>query len=121
MTTHNLAHHLGPLSSDRTNGDVALQDAGPIAAAREAATLVAVEDTRRLAPAERDQIARDIAEIEHASAVLRQAEPALDTWNNAPPPTLGKPRPVWLLIGALWISTALVTLGAVVAIAVLVG
>jgi hypothetical protein len=34
---------------------------------------------------------------------------------------LRKPRPVWLLIGALWLSTALVTIGAAFAISVLVG
>jgi hypothetical protein len=32
-----------------------------------------------------------------------------------------KARPVWLLIGALWLSTALVTIGAVFAISVPVG
>ena len=33
----------------------------------------------------------------------------------------GSTRPVWLLVGVLWISTALVTVGAAVAIAALVG
>ena len=36
-------------------------------------------------------------------------------------PAIAKPRPVWLLIGLLWLSTALVTAGAVVAIATLGG
>jgi hypothetical protein len=31
--------------------------------------------------------------------------------------TTRRPRPVWVLIGVLWLSTALVTTGAVVAIA----
>jgi hypothetical protein len=36
-------------------------------------------------------------------------------------PALRKPRPLWLLIGVLWLSTALVTAGTVVAIATLAG
>jgi hypothetical protein len=77
-------------------------------------------DSPALASGDRDQLARDIAEIERASRALRQAEPALESW-SAPAPTLGPPRPVWLVIGVLWISTALVTLGAAIAIAALVG
>jgi hypothetical protein len=34
---------------------------------------------------------------------------------------LHEPRPIWLLIGVLWLSTALATLGAVFAISALVG
>jgi hypothetical protein len=71
-----------------------------------------------------DEIARDIAAIEHATEVLRRAEPALDVWTQSTTgtaPALGQPRPVWLLIGVLWISAALVTLGAVVTIAALAG
>jgi len=79
-------------------------------------------DGAPLPAADRDQLARDIAEIERAAATLREAEPALETWHDAlAPQMLGKPRPVWLLIGVLWVSTALVTLGAVVAISRLVG
>jgi len=77
-----------------------------------------------------DQLERDIAEIERASAALRKAEPALETWTDTPADALSedalvgalrKPRPVWLLIGLLWLSTALVTVGAVAAIARLAG
>ena len=79
-------------------------------------------DSPPLAPGDRDQLARDIAEIERASRALREAEPALESWSApAPAPTLGPPRPIWLIIGVLWISTALVTLGAAFAIAALVG
>ncbi len=74
-----------------------------------------------LAAAERDQLARDMAEIERAAAALRKAQPELESWTGPSTPAIGKPRPVWLLIGALWISTALVTIGAVVAIHALVG
>jgi hypothetical protein len=52
---------------------------------------------------------------------LRRAEPALESWIGAPSATLHKPRPVWVLICALWLSTALVTIGAAFAISVLVG
>jgi hypothetical protein len=77
-----------------------------------------------------DDVARDLAEIARASAALRKAEPALETWcdpppagwsDDAPAAALRKPRPVWLLIGLLWLSTALVTAGAVAAIARLAG
>jgi hypothetical protein len=77
-----------------------------------------------------DQVARDIADIERATAALRRAEPSLEMWSEAgsearPDDTatlaIRKTRPVWLLIGLLWLSTALVTVGAVAAIARLVG
>ena len=77
-----------------------------------------------------DQIARDLADIERAIAALRKAEPALETWNETPAdnlsqdpamPAMRKPRPVWPLIGFLWLSTALVIVGALAAIRVLTG
>ncbi len=73
-----------------------------------------------------DQVARDIAEIERAITALRKAEPALENWSAASgddPSTVlpRKPRQVWLTIGVLWLSTALVTAGAVAAIARLAG
>jgi hypothetical protein len=77
-------------------------------------------------PSQADQLARDLADIERAAAALRRAQPALETWNeprddDRPAAAMRKPRPVWLLIGLLWLSTALVTVGAVAAIARLVG
>ncbi len=77
-----------------------------------------------------DQFARDIAEIERATVALRRAEPSLEMWSEAGSDAraddaatlaIRKARPVWLLIGLLWLSTALVTVGAVAAIARLVG
>jgi hypothetical protein len=70
-----------------------------------------------------DQLARDIAEIERATAALRKAEPALEAWTGTERPSgqARKPRSVWFLVGALWLSTAIVTAGALVAIASLVG
>jgi hypothetical protein len=68
-----------------------------------------------------DQLARDIAEIERASAALCKAEPALEVWTDRPSTEAYKPRSVWLLIGVVWVSTACVTAGAIVAIVALVG
>lgn len=68
----------------------------------------------------REQLARDIADIESATAVLRRAEPALESWTDSPATALRKPGPVWFLIGLLWLSTAL-AVGAVVAIATFAG
>jgi hypothetical protein len=78
-------------------------------------------DAGAMAQTVRDQLAREVADIETATAALRKAEPALESWTKAPANSGGKPRPVWLLIGVLWLSTALVTAGAVVAIAALAG
>jgi hypothetical protein len=74
-----------------------------------------------LAAADREHLEREIAAIERAAAALRRADPELETWSDVPPATMHKPRPIWLLIGVLWLSTALVTLGAVFAISALVG
>jgi hypothetical protein len=70
---------------------------------------------------EKDQLARDIADIERAAAALRRAEPALQSWSRPHMPTGAKPRPLWLLIGLLWLSTAIVTVGAAFTIASLAG
>jgi hypothetical protein len=74
-----------------------------------------------LAQFERDQLARDIADIENATAALRRAEPALESWTEPQTPTVTKARPLWLLIGLLWLSTAILTVSAAYAIATLAG
>jgi hypothetical protein len=79
------------------------------------------DDSGLLAAADRDHLERELAAIERAAAALRRAEPELESWTEMPAPTMHKPRPIWLLIGALWLSTALVTIGAAFAISVLVG
>jgi hypothetical protein len=79
------------------------------------------QDAAALAQSVRDQLARELAEIEAATAALRRAEPELESWTKTPANTGGKPRPVWLLVGVLWLSTALVTAGAVAAIATFAG
>ncbi len=69
-------------------------------------------------PAVHDQLARDLAEIEAATAALRKAEPDLESWTRIEETAVAsKPRSVWLLVGALWLSTVLVVAVAVVAIA----
>jgi hypothetical protein len=69
-----------------------------------------------------EQLTREFAEIEAATAALREGEPALESWSKATaPPLARKPRPVWLIVGVLWLSTAILTAGAVVAIATLAG
>jgi hypothetical protein len=79
------------------------------------------DDDGALAQTVRDQLAREVADIEAATAMLRRAEPALESWTTEPASPNAKPRPVWLLIGVVWLSTALVTVGAVVAIATFAG
>ena len=78
------------------------------------------DDSGWIAAADGDQFKRDIAAIERATATLRRAEPSLQSWAE-PAPILSAARPLWLVIGMLWFSTALVTLSAVFAIYVLVG
>jgi hypothetical protein len=123
MRTHDFGY--GP--SGGADGDAALSEPGAL----EAALCDSRDGGDGLDPiAPADQFERDIAAIERASAALCKAEPALETWSapsreawigDLPPAAKRKPRPVWLLIGVLWLSTALVTAGAVAAIAVLAG
>lgn len=65
-----------------------------------------------------DQLARAVAEIEKASAVLRQADPALEVWspNAAAPSVKRRYWSIWLMIGGIWISVTLVVAGAAGAI-----
>ena len=74
-----------------------------------------------LAEFERNQLARDIAAIEEATEALRRAEPALQSWTKPQMAATPKSRPLWLLMGLLWLSTAIVTMGAAYAIIVLYG
>ena len=114
---------LGFLSSDASQGAVALEqirNLDPTERARISAGTDGAASTDPSA-AERDQLARDIAAIERASADLRKAEPALVSWVDVPASSAQAPRPIWLLIGVLWVSTALVTLGAVYALSAFVG
>jgi hypothetical protein len=64
------------------------------------------------------QLERDIIEIEHASAALRRAEPALEEWpaRSTPATHLPQSGSVWILIGVIWTSTALVMVALIAAI-----
>lgn len=115
-------HHLGGLPPGRAGGGAAAADHDAFDAALRGRSPGASADTMERA----DQVAFDIAQIERAAAALRKAEPALEAWprtsaGNPPAPSPRQPRPVWLLIGMLWLSTALVTAGAVATIARLAG
>ncbi len=114
-------HHLGFISSDGTKRNVVPERARQSDATRSDVGYASGNESGQLAAADREQLEREFAAIERASAALRRAEPALESWTSPPAATLRKPRPVWLLISVLWLSTALVTLGAVFAITALVG
>jgi hypothetical protein len=74
------------------------------------------------APVDSDALARAVAEIEIASAALRQSEPALEPWQpNFATQGERRYRPVWLLIGAVWIAALLGLTGATGAILYLAG
>jgi hypothetical protein len=113
-------------SPDLVSPDAAAAPAG--AASRDASTPATrargtanPDDSGLLAAADREHLEREIAAIERASAALRRAEPELESWVHPPAARQPTTQPVWLLIGALWLSTAMVTIGAVFAISVLVG
>jgi hypothetical protein len=110
----------GLVRSDGAANAVADDAHGGLDARREVAPANA-DDSGLLAAADRDHLEREIAAIERAAAALRRAEPGLESWTDMPAPTMHKPRPIWLLIGVLWLSTALATIGAVFAISALVG
>jgi hypothetical protein len=79
-----------------------------------------------LAENDRDQIAAEIADIERATAALLKGQPALRAGVEPAAPVVetaaaSRMRPIWPLISALWISTAIVAVGAVIALATLVG
>jgi len=116
---------LGSSPKGRSTGEAILIETPGLDELRAGRSSVSQEDlesARALAQLARDQLARDIADIEHASAALRRAEPALESWTGRPSSASApKTRPLWLLIGVLWVSTALVTAGAVVVIAALAG
>jgi hypothetical protein len=118
-----MPNDLGDQPSGGLDGDEALSEIHAFEIALRGGPREADESA---APGAPDQLARDLADIERAAEALRRAQPALEDWSSPragdrPPVAMRKPRPVWLLIGLLWISTALVTVGAVAAIARLAG
>jgi hypothetical protein len=112
-------HYLGYPRSGGSDGDAALSE---IRAFDTALRGNRYGDAEAGTLGHADQVARDIADIERAAAALRKAQPALETWTAASNDDASamlprKPRQVWLMIGLLWLSTALATAGAVAAIA----
>jgi hypothetical protein len=70
-----------------------------------------------------DQLARAVAEIEKASAMLRRSEPALEVGlPSSPIRSEGRNYwSVWILIGTIWISATFVVASATGAILYLLG
>ena len=61
----------------------------------------------------REQLASEFAAIERAIGYIAPGRAGLESWTNSAVSGDAKPRPVWLLIGVLWLSTALATISAV--------
>jgi hypothetical protein len=114
-------NYLGSSPSDYASGNTVLIESHSAEPPRRRATDNISEDIGALTRFEQEQLARELADIERASATLRLGEPALQSWTKPAAPAHTKPRPLWLLIGILWLSTAIVTVGAVAAIATLAG
>jgi hypothetical protein len=115
-------HYLGSEPSADASSNAILPEPRNVEPPRRRATDMIGEDAHALTRFEQDQLAREFADIERASVALRLGEPALRSWTKPTMPTAAKkPRPLWLLIGILWLWTALVTVGAVAAIATFAG
>jgi hypothetical protein len=72
-----------------------------------------------LAQTERERMRRD--ESARAKAALRGGDPGLESWSDPPVIALRGPRRVRLFLAALWLSIAVLTTGAMTAIAALLG
>jgi hypothetical protein len=114
-------HYIGFEPSDGSDGDVELDE---LHAAE--ANLQAPHDARAAeidSLAHVDQLVRDFAEIERATAALRKAEPGLEPWaeTSVEDPLLAaspsQPSSVWLVVGALWFLLVVIGCCAVVTIA----
>jgi hypothetical protein len=113
--------YLGSLRPVNSDADIVALDLRKLETARRSVEDKIPDVPTLLAQADRDQLARDMADIESATAALRKAEPTLESWTKSTTATVRGPRPLWLLIGALWLSSALVAAAAVVAIAAFAG
>ncbi|MFZ1923321.1 MAG: hypothetical protein WB868_19430 [Xanthobacteraceae bacterium] len=111
---------LGSLQSDRPSDHPLSME--PHASAPRGRDIETADDTNTLTRFEQDQLAREYADIERASVALRLGQPELRSWREpARSVTAKKPRTFWLWIGVLWVSTAVVTIGAIAVIATLAG
>ena len=111
-------HHLGSVPSNHQTGEPILFEPRGFATPRRRATDRI--DAGGLMRFEQEQLEREYADIERATAALRRGEPDLQSWSKPAAPATPPKRPLWLL-GVLWLSTVLVTAGAVAAIATLAG
>jgi hypothetical protein len=99
----------------------ALLDTFTVGRVRNAADAVAPSILSR-ASVDSDELARAVADIEIASAALRQSEPTLEPWRpEAQARGAERYLPVWVLIGAVWITAFLALSGATGAILYLAG
>jgi len=107
LTLHDNAQDKAAVSIPEPAG---VEEAAPNLAADSAAQIVSRDD--------RDQLALAVAEIEKASAVLREADPALEIWSPNPSAKSATRKywSIWLMIGGIWISATLVVAGATGAI-----
>jgi hypothetical protein len=110
--------HLRSLSTDDPQAPRALGGAHPPDSQTNKLVRADEANFGWIAAQDGDQLARDIAAIERAADTLRRAEPALQSWAG-PPVSHNNQHPLWLVIGTLWVSTALVALSAVFALYVL--
>jgi len=114
-------HYLGAPPTDHCSDDAASVEPRGLEPAGRRVSDKETTDISALLRFEREQLEREYADIERASAALRLAQPALQSWIKQSAPALPTSQPLWLLIGVLWVSTALVTAGAVAAIASFAG
>jgi hypothetical protein len=123
------SNSVGPVSPKSPAWDEAWTSVRRLAAARQGVTEgAAVHNGQSTSVPDRteddirfisEQVQRDFAEIETASATLRHAQPDLEPWS---PPTAeatrtNKPRSIWVVVGAVWVSTVLLMAMATLAIA----
>lgn len=112
-------HYLGSVPSNHPIGGPILVEPRGFATPRRRVTDRI--DAGGLMRFEQEQLEREYADIERATAALRLGEPALQSWSKPVVPAAPPKQPLWLLIGVLWLSTALATAGAVAVIATLAG
>jgi hypothetical protein len=100
-----LSNGIRQTGSQRDRAPVALRHA--VGSMKRGGNAVAPSIDSR-APVESDALARAIAEIEIASAALRQSDPTLKPWQpNAEAQGSQRHLPVWILISAVWAAALL--------------
>ena len=101
--------HWAPLAATAANASNAFLTINVLTVAAEGV------DARPVITVDSPDLARGYAEIERASATVRQLEPQLEIWLPDMVPA-SEPRPpysVWAVIGGIWISTISVVAGGI--------